>query len=378
MKDRGAILPIGRSKSEVYWYQSSGRFTTSSYYRTQLPGWVNAFNERHLPQSFAGKSWTLLLPASAYTETDSVVFEGSGRDFVFPHLFSSDSAQAASQVRVSPFIDEITLNFALAGLNALSLGNDGHTDVLAISLSGTDYIGHNYGSDSREMHDNMLRLDRNLGAFLDSLFRLRDSTRVAIVLSGDHGAGSMPELAPKSIQPPPMRVDDTPIAAVLTRLALAANLDTALIGMEHFMIAADRGLAARRRAGLDSVLDAFAAEARRFPGVARVERIRDLVRDTLNDPIARRWAHQIPAESNIEMVIVLTPYSIFKGIVATHGSPYDYDSNVPLIFLGPWFVPGRYTEFARTVDLAPTLAQVARVKPTEKLDGVPLRRALKE
>jgi predicted AlkP superfamily pyrophosphatase or phosphodiesterase len=282
-------------------------------------------------------------------------------------------------VRVSPFIDEITLNFALAGLNALSLGRGGHTDVLAISLSGTDYIGHSYGPDSREIHDNMLRLDRNLGVFLDSLFRLRDSSRVAIVLSGDHGAGSMPELAPESVQPRPIRVDDDAIAAVLVRLAAAANLDTALIGMEHYMIAADRGLAARRRAGLDSVLTAFAVEARKFPGVARVERLQDLIRgDTVDDPIARRWAHQIPVGNNVEMVITLTPYSIFKGIVSTHGSPYDYDSNVPLIFSGPWFVPGRYTDFVRTVDLAPTLAEIAGVKPTERIDGVPLRRALRE
>ncbi len=109
-----------------------------------------------------------------------------------------------------------------------------------------------------------------------------------------------------------------------------------------------------------------------------MDRIRDLLRgDTINDAVTRRWAHQFPAQTNVELVITMTPFSIFSGIVATHGSPYDYDTHVPLIFYGPWFKPGRYSEFVRTVDLAPTLAEITGVKPGERIDGVVLRRALK-
>ena len=98
----------------------------------------------------------------------------------------------------------------------------------------------------------------------------------------------------------------------------------------------------------------------------------------INDAITRRWVHQFPATSNVELVITLTPFSIFsEGSVASHGSPYDYDTHVPLIFSGPWFASGRHREFVRTVDLAPTLAEIVGVKPSEKLDGVVLRRALK-
>jgi predicted AlkP superfamily pyrophosphatase or phosphodiesterase len=378
MKDRGAILPVGRSRAEVYWYSSDGRFTTSRYYRDTLPDWVQRFNARRLPQSFAGKSWTLLLPDNAYKEADSVSLEHSGVDFTFPHRIPDDSARAASAVTVTPWMDEITLEFALDGLRALSLGERARTDVLAISLSATDLIGHTYGPDSREVHDNILRLDRSLGVFLDSLFKLRDSAHVAIALTGDHGVGRIPELAARTVKPTPTRVDASALAVKLRGLVAAAGLDSSLVYMEHQLLLADRNALKNRRASLDGVLAAFTLHARAIPGVARVDRFNDLLRgDTIKDPIARRWAHQFPAQSNVELVITLTPFSIFGTGVATHGSPYDYDTHIPLIFYGPWFKPGRYTEFVRTVDLAPTLAEIIEVKLGERIDGVVLRRALK-
>ena len=378
MKDRGAILPVGRSRSDVYWYSTDGRFTTSRYYRDTLPDWVRRFNERRLPQSMAGKSWTLLLADTAYTEPDSVRIEMAGRDFVFPHVLPSDIAIETDRIRATPWMDEITLSLALTGLNALALGRGSHTDVLAISLSATDLIGHGYGPDSREMHDNILRLDRNLGAFLDSLFKLRDSSRVAIVLTADHGVGTIPELVPRTIRPTPVRVNDKALASGLRGIAAMANVDTTLVELDRQIVLADRGLATGRRAGLDSVINVFAAQVATLPGIARVDRFRDLLHgDTINDPITRRWVHQLPAESNVELVITLTPLSIFGGLIATHGSPYDYDSHVPLIFFGRWFSAGRYPEFVRTVDLAPTLAVIAGVSAGEKIDGVALRRALK-
>jgi predicted AlkP superfamily pyrophosphatase or phosphodiesterase len=378
MKDRGAILPVGKSRTDVYWYYPNGRFTTSRYYRDSLPEWVERFNARHLPQSFAGKSWTLLLPDTAYKEADSVSVEMGGVGFTFPHHIPDDPTQAASLIRVTPWMDEVTIDFALDGMQALSLGEGPRTDVLALSLSATDLIGHGYGPDSREMHDNILRLDRALGIFLDSLFKLRDPSRVAIVLTGDHGIGTIPELVGDSVRPKPVRVDALTLDRLLHRLAAAAMIDSNLVETDRQIVLADRNALRNRIRALDSLLNAFVAQAEAISGVARVDRFRDLLgRDTINDPIARRWAHQFPAESNVQLVITLTPYSIFSGLVATHGAPYGYDTHVPLIFFGPWFAPGRYAEFVRTVDLAPTLAKIAGVKPSERIDGVVLRRAIR-
>lgn len=378
MKDRGAILPVGRSRADVYWYDVDGRFTTSRYYRDTLPAWVQQFNARRLPQSFAGKIWTPLLPDSAYKEPDSVSAEMGGANFTFPHPVGADSLQAANAIRSTPWMDEITLAFALDGLRALSLGEAPRTDVLAISLSATDLIGHGYGPDSKEVRDNIVRLDRSLGVFLDSLFKLRDPSRIAIALTGDHGVGRIPELAASTMKPPPARIDAFALAARLRGLVAAAGIDSTFVFLDQQIVVADRNALANRRAGLDSVLAAFATQVRALPGISRVDRFQDLIRgDTINDPIARRWSHQFPAQGNVELVITQTPYSIFGSITATHGSPYDYDTHIPIIFYGPWFRPGKYPEFVRTVDIAPTLAEIAGVKPAERIDGVALRRALR-
>ena len=375
-KDRAAILPVGRSKSEVYWYSPDGRFITSRYYRDTLPSWVKAFNARHMPQSYAEKEWTLLLPESAYAEPDTVALEGNGVANVFPHYLGDDSTTAASLIRGTPFIDEVILAFALHGMQSLALGKGPQTDVLSISLSGTDYVGHRYGPDSREIHDQLLRVDRYLGRFLDSLYKVRDSSSVVIALTGDHGATTMPELKP-DISPKPTRVT---LASVLPSLYAGlrnAKVDSAAIDIDQQIVLADRAAFAAAKVNVDSVLQNFATAVRAIPGVGRVDTFKALLADTATDPIARRWSHQFPATAPIDLVITLTPYSMWRGNIAGHGSPYDTDSNVPLVFYGAGVQPGTHAEFVRTVDLAPTLAALAGVQPTERLDGVVLRSALR-
>jgi hypothetical protein len=359
MKDRGAILPVGRSKAEVYWYSPDGRFTTSRYYRDSLPPWVVAFNARHLPQRYADAVWSPLLADSAYREPDSVAAEGGGNGVgvVFPHILPADSLATASVVRATPFMDNLEVAFALRGIDALSLGRGPQTDLLALSLSATDLIGHRYGPDSREIHDQIVRLDRVLGTFMDSLYRLRDSSRVLIVLTGDHGVGTMPELAPATMRPVPTHVSLRDLRLRLDTALIAAKVDPQAIVLEEFVVA-DR--AAFRRAGVsaDSVLAALATAIRAVPGVARVDDFGQLLADTLRDPIARRWAHQFPPSANIELVVTLTPLSLWGNAIASHGSPYDFDSHVPLIFYGAGVRPGRHGEF---------------VQPMERVDGRDLK-----
>jgi len=365
-KDRAAILPIGRSKQQVYWYGSNGTFTTSTWYADTLPTWVQAFNARHLPQHGAGTVWNLLLPASDYPEPDSVPIESFGRNYMFPHPLPTDSARAAALYLLYPMMDELDAAFALDGVQALGLGRGPETDLLAISFSATDHVGHLFGPESREIHDQVLRLDRTLGRFIDSLYQLVDSSSVIIALTADHGVAPIPELHQR------LRVNPR-TAMIATRAALRKEgMDTTGIDFESGAFFAEPKVRS-------FAVNAFLEAARQVPGVARAERFDQLRRaDTTHDVIARRWLHMFPPDLAPQAVVSLSPGDIWNyGNVATHGSPNDYDAHVPMIFYGPPFKPGRYPAEARVVDMAPTLAAVIGVKPSERLDGHVLEAALR-
>jgi predicted AlkP superfamily pyrophosphatase or phosphodiesterase len=390
-KDRAAILPIGRSKQPVFWYAPNGIFTTSTYYASTLPAWVTAFNARRLPASYAGRTWQLLLPETAYSEPDSVPVESGGIGFVFPHLGPNAADSAAVSLGNFPWMDDVTLQFALAGVNALNLGAGPQTDVLAISLSTTDAIGHRYGPDSREIHDQILRLDRSLGLFLDSLFRVRNPKDVVIALTADHGLTPFPDVHGHDPNAGAIRVDVTPVLQRLSNSLAAAGLPGNglnspfginvgnSLSFDSGILELDNAALAKARINRDSLLQAVRADFLRVPGVARADRISDLARaDTVHDRIARRWLHMFADESKAALVVSLAPYNYWNaGSVAQHGSPNDTDAQVPVIFYGARIKPGRYTEFARVVDMAPTLAAIIHVTPKEKLDGHVLQNALR-
>ena len=379
-KDRGAILPLGRAKQSVFWYATSnGAFTTSRYYADTLPEWIQRVNARRVPQKLAGQSWTLLLPQSAYPEPDTVVNEHNGRDFTFPHVMSTDTVRAAADLPYTPWMDPLTLAAALEGLQALDLGRGPQTDILAVSLSATDYIGHTYGPDSREQHDNVLRLDRALGAFIDSLFKLRDSSTIVFALTADHGVTPYPELvAQRTGKPAPARYDLSPAVNGLRSALRQFHVDTTAVTLDGSLVSVDR--AAFVRAGVDPapILLRFANVVRSAPGIARVDRVRDLAgRDTVHDAVTRRWVHMIPPDSPVEYVITPREGAYPVGAtIAEHGMPSDADAHVPVVFYGPWFRAARFTERALVADMAPTLAHVVGVPPTEPLDGRILLRAI--
>jgi arylsulfatase A-like enzyme len=376
-KDRGAILPIGRDAQSVFWFAAPGLFTTSTYYADTLPDWVRRFNERRLADSMMIRPWTLLLPESAYAEPDSVPDEADARDFAFPHVAATDSVWGLG---ATPFYDELTLGLALEGLRALDLGAGPQTDILAISLSATDYVGHKYGPDSREIHDQILRLDRALGAFLDSLFAVRDSTKVIIALTADHGVASFPEVHTRRTGEEAFHVDVAPIVTRVRSQIAARGGDSTALQFEAGIVLLDRRAMTRARVNADSLLRALARSLAAIPGVARVNRPSDLgMRDTTSDAYARRWLHAIPPDVPAELVVTLRPFSVWKTSPrdAQHGSPNDYDAHVPVILYGPPFSAGRRTRPARVVDVAPTLAWATSTVPLEPLDGRVLWDALR-
>jgi arylsulfatase A-like enzyme len=370
-KDRSAILPVAPSHDHtVIWYSpKTARFTTSSWYGTTVPEWVRAFNAERPVLRLAGASWNLL------------------PNVFFPHVIPTDSARISTPVVESPWMDSLTLALALRGVRAMELGAVANrVDLVSVSLSSMDAIGHRWGTDSRELHDQVLRVDRYLGAFLDSLSALRGRDRVIVVLTADHGATPIPEVTSRFAgNSAPGRVGTAafrPALAAARATLRAAGADTTALKWDDLTLYLDR--TRLRGIAIDSsaLTAAFMASVRAIPGVLRADALPELARaDTTSDAIARRWLRMFrpgvdpfPGVS-VLTVVTLQPYYFYGSSMQTgHGSPHDADAHVPVAFLGAPFARGRFDNKVNVVDIAPTLAALLGVTPLERLDG----RVLKE
>lgn len=382
-KDRAAILPLGRAKGEAYWYAPlSGFFTTSQWYADTLPTWVQRFNARKIPQSYAGTTWNLFAPAARYSEPDDNKLEALGKDYRFPHVFPTDVQQAGVLLIHTPMMDEITAQLALEGVSVRELGaKPGRTDFLAVSFSSTDAVGHKYGPDSRELHDQMLRLDRTLGVFIDSLYKLRDSSTIVFSLTADHGVAPFPEssFTSRYRKEPAGRTTLRPVVRALYDSLARRGIDTSAYRVDVGVLYLDSLAFARARIDRDSVARAYVAAMSKVEGVMRADLFADLAtRDTTRDVIARRWLHMFPPDLAVMAVVTLEPFWTWQGVfTANHGTPHDYDARVPVLFYGAGIRPGRHADTVRVVDIAPTLAAIAEVRPQERLDGRVLTSAIR-
>jgi len=372
LKDRGAILPIGRAGVPVFWYQS-GIFTTSRYYAETLPAWVRDFNARRSVQRAAGWQWELTLPPSSYAEPDSQPWLREGRETAFPHQLPADSTALVERFRITPLADSLTLALALAGVDALGIGQrpGGGTDLLAISLSATDIIGHRYGPDSREIHDQVLRLDRYLGQFFDSLARVIPREQWLVALTADHGVTSFPEVAILQGRTGG-HTSFTPLA--LETAGLLEERFRVPLGFFHDngLLMADTAAISARGMNVDSLAAALRERALELPGVGEVFTPRGLAAARTVE--ASRWKRAIPPGTGWLLAGVPREGYIWTLLpdVAMHGTVNPPDVLVPIAFVGRGIPAARPDRVARTVDIGPTLAALLGVTPTERVEGVPL------
>lgn len=374
-KDRSAILPVGRSRENVgvYWF-AGGRFTTSTWYADTLPAWVTAFNDGLAAAKTPGRWWTLQRDPADYGEPDSVRWENRGRDFTFPYAYSHDSLL----IRM-PWMDSLLLALALEGRRALALGERRAPDILAVGLSTLDNIGHEFGPDSREVHDHVLWLDRYLGQFLDSLDARFGRGRVLVALTSDHGITARPEASWQRSQRALFVPVDSITRVLQDTLELRLGPGRYVLWRDVGMVALDRALLEARGAAPDSVIDLLAARLRALPGVAQVDTRRTLAgADTVRNAPARRWQRMLGPETRGEVFITLAPlHYMGRPRNFQHGQASDADAHVPLLIMGPGVRRGVYSRRAGVVDLGPTLAALLGVRPSERLDGSVLREAIR-
>ncbi len=385
VKDRGAISMAGHA-GQAYWFsKSEGRFVTSTFYRADYPDWVDRWHDKDLTASYAGKSWELSGPASTYQfehrddqpwETD---FPGFGR--TFPHDWgTADDKYYTTRLTLSPAGDELTVDFTKALIDAEGLGADSVPDYLSVSLSSTDYVGHIFGPSSLEAEDNLRRLDATLADLLDHVDANIGLENTLVVLSADHGAPEHPGyLATLGIAAGTFVFEPQDTAPGMTRLkekfgsswGLIRNFSNPYLYLDHALIG-EMGL---DTAEVEAVL---AEELERLPGIALAVSSTALRAGAVAPgPVTDRVLANFHKDRSGDIYVVFEPHwfvADFDGltVASAHGSPWTYDTHVPLIFMGPGVAPARILRRVETIDAAPTIAAYLGTKPPSGAFGRPL------
>lgn len=368
MKDRSAILMAGRRADGAYWYEGAeGRFITSTYYMREAPSWLTTLNAGRLPDRYAGSTWERLLEPALYRKfagEDDVKGEWDGQDTVFPHRLrgTPPSREFYDELRRTPFADELVLEYALAAMTGHGLGQDDATDVLAVSFSATDVIGHTYGPDSQEAMDQILRLDIVVGRLIDEVERRVGPGRTLIALSADHGSMPLVEILKAR------GVDARRVTATSLNDAVDSGLKERYPGVSGILAAKDPpnyylDLAVLHRNGLRRA-DVESAIEKVLLGTGVVEAVythADFAGDApKDDPFFALHEAAFYAPRSPQVVARLKPYVYVSDRPGGtgHGTPQDYDRQVPVVFLGSSLKAGRYPEASGPEDIAPTLATV--------------------
>jgi len=373
LKDRSAILCGGRLAKTFWFDKGSGKFISSTFYYDALPNWVKAWNETEPSKAFRGATWDLMQPRENYIfgnqddRADEMDYKALGK--TFPHALSQVPPEFLNTaLYFTPFGDRMTLGFARRLIEEEGLGKDEYPDLLVCGMSTQDYIGHTYGPNSLEAEDNLLQLDAALSSFFAYAEEKIGHDQILFVLSSDHGIHEIPEYMSALGYPGGRIVPQEMLAFAEKALQEKyATTESFLSGFENPCLYLN--LDTLRILGLDlgEVEGALAVAMRSYPGIAIAVAASDIAENRLpNSPYMEKISRSFyPARSG-NVFIVEKPfwylYSDASKYAAMHGSPYAYDTHVPVAFSGMGIKPQWVWNSVAPESLAPTLAAFMRVK----------------
>lgn len=376
VKDRGAVSMAGHAGKAFWFSKAGGEFVTSNYYYDKYPQWVTDWNDKKLSQAYSDKSWQLLHDNKTYLFGDSDDREwetdlaGFGR--VFPHPYGKgDGKYYTTLLTVSPAGDELTLDFAKTLLIEEQLGDDDVTDYLSISFSSTDYVGHIFGPSSLEAEDNILRLDNTLAdlfKFIDKQVGLKNTL---IVLSADHGGPDTPGyLNSLNIPAGYVQPDSWDKDVAINRLKKQFKIKGKLLEKyEHPYLYLSNEVISNKEINQQALEAAVVKELSAFPGISLAISSAALQRGNLPDTALHHSVlNNFHPKRSGNIYIVFKPnwfINDFEGltVASTHGSPWKYDSYVPIVFAGAGLDAKMVTRKVHTVDIATSLSAYMGTKP---------------
>lgn len=381
LKDRGAIFPAGHLANAAYWFDdSTGNFISSDYYSPRLPQWVQDFNARRWPDTLLAAAWNTLYPVSSYGQStaDNNPYEEmrAGETApVFPHM---PDARQYKSLRSLPAGNQLTFRFAKALIRAEGLGRGSATDMLTLSLSSTDYIGHAYGPNSVEAEDLYLRLDQQLAKFLEYLDEAVGKGKYTVLLTADHGAAHNAAFL-KDRKMPAGILSEYDMKRELNAAAkLRFGADSLVRAVMNYQVALDDAVVARKKISRAALKEFLMVQCSAYKGMFRVVPLDDLQGLSLPGFLKQQLENGFYPARCGDIGLIYEPAWYSDGPRGTtHGTWNPYDTHIPLLWYGWGIHPGASFEKVQVSDIATTLAAMLRIQMPNGCSGKVITDVLK-
>lgn len=391
LKDRGGILPAGHSANAAYWFDdASGNWITSTYYMNDLPAWVKTFNNQKIAEKYLKQDWNPLYPINTYVQSasdNSDRYEGKFAGAATPTLPVKTSELYKGRIgmiRSTPFGNTMTLDLAKAAIEGEKLGKNTVTDFLAVSLSSTDYVGHQFGPNSVEVEDTYLRLDQDLSAFFNYLDATVGKGNYSVFLSADHGAAHNPNFLKDHNIPAGVWDEGRAAKEMNTMVSDKYKVDNLIISMDNYQVNFNNAALAKAGVSEEAIKLDCIEYLRKQPGIAYAIDLQKIQEANVPDELRSMIINGYNAEHSGAIQIILKP-AWYTGhgtndrgpTGTTHGTWNPYDSHIPLVFMGWGIKHGSLTRQTHMTDISATVASLLHIQAPNGCVGKTISEALK-
>ncbi len=379
IKDRGSALPAGHRADGAYWYDgSSGEMMTSTFYMDALPEWVKKFNAQKLPAKYLSQTWSPLLPIEQYTASadDASDYEvGFADQEEFPYDLGelNKNSNSFGLLSTTPFGNTLVLDFAKAALDAEQMGQDEITDFLAVSFSSTDYIGHNFGAQSKELEDTYLRLDRELAAFFELLDQQVGENEYLVFLTADHAVVDVPKLLVDAKMPGGY-LEISKIGNIINQDLEEKYGEGEWVEHASSQIILNHDLIEEKGKDLQEMQQYVANRLLDFRGIKETYTAANMRENEYTRGQRQLLQMGYNFQRSGDVLFIIEPgylnSSRYQG--TSHGTGYNYDTHVPMLFFGWNVKPGSSVKYQSITDIAPTVAMLLNIALPDGATGQPV------
>lgn len=384
LKDRGSILPAGHSATAAYWYDgSSGKFISSSYYMNQLPTWVNNFNDKKLPDQFYAKGWSTIYPINTYLQSsgDEKPYEAKpfgAEQLKFPYSLTQFTGKDYWKVASTPFGNTLTFEMAKAALENEKLGLGTETDILCVSFSSPDYVGHSFGPNSIESEDTYLRLDKELSDFFNYLDVKIGKGLYTVFLSADHGVAHVPGFSKENKLPGGTFDDAFLMKEMNAKMKTQFGIDSIISSTYNYQVHLNKKRIATNSLSETELKSWIVDYLNKSESISFAFDLKDLNTVPLNAKMREMFNNGYFYNRSGDIQFIPKPGYIDGGATGTtHGLWNPYDAHIPMLFYGWGIKKGKTNRETYMTDIAPTIAALLHIQMPSGCVGKVVEEVLK-